>query len=156
MGAEVGAVIAKIAARARCASSGSNPGTVHVPPVVVIVNTAHRDPVVVHSTLATKLKTYTAPTVLVIDDVGLLPITDGGRRCFFQVVNQRYDKGHPTLVTTTRSLPRGPSERSRPAGYRFRILHRSSSQAKHRRHTPGATLSLPPPHGTRSVERDPA
>jgi DNA replication protein DnaC len=56
-------------------------------------------------TLATKLKTYTAPTVLVIDDVGLLPITDGGTTAFFQVVNQRYDKGHPTLVTTNRGLP---------------------------------------------------
>ena len=56
-------------------------------------------------TLATKLKAYTAPTVLVIDDVGLLPITDGGPAAFFQVVNQRYDKGHPTLVTTNRSLP---------------------------------------------------
>ncbi len=62
--------------------------------------TASRD-----GTLATKLKTYTAPTVLVIDDVGLLPITNGGTTAFFQVVNHRYDNGHPTLVTTNRGLP---------------------------------------------------
>jgi DNA replication protein DnaC len=57
-------------------------------------------------TLASKLKTFTAPTVLVIDDVGLLPI--GGTEAaavFFQVVNSRYEKGHPTIVTTNRSLP---------------------------------------------------
>ena len=54
----------------------------------------------------TKLKTYTAPTVLVIDDVGLLPIggTDGAA-AFFHVVNTRHDKGHPTIVTTNRGLP---------------------------------------------------
>lgn len=53
-----------------------------------------------------KLKTYTAPTVLVIDDVGLLPIggTDAAA-AFFHVVNTRHEKGHPTLVTTNRGLP---------------------------------------------------
>ncbi len=57
-------------------------------------------------TLATKLKTYTAPTVMIIDDVGLLPIggTEGAAM-FFHVVNTRYEKGHPTLVTTNRGLP---------------------------------------------------
>lgn len=56
--------------------------------------------------LTTKLKTYTAPTVMVIDDVGLLPIggTEGAAM-FFHVVNTRYEKGHPTLVTTNRGLP---------------------------------------------------
>lgn len=56
--------------------------------------------------LTSKLKNYTAPTVLVIDDVGLLPIggTDGAAM-FFNVVNTRYEKGHPTIVTTNRGLP---------------------------------------------------
>ena len=53
-----------------------------------------------------KLKTYTAPTVLVIDDVGLLPIGGtNGAAVFFHVVNTRHDKGHPTIVTTNRGLP---------------------------------------------------
>ena len=57
-------------------------------------------------TLPARLKTYTAPTVLVIDDVGLLPIggTDGAAM-FFNVVNTRYEKGHPNIVTTNRGLP---------------------------------------------------
>ena len=56
--------------------------------------------------LSTKLKTYTAPTVMVIDDVGLLPIGGiEGAAMFFHVVNTRYEKGHPTFVTTNRGLP---------------------------------------------------
>lgn len=57
-------------------------------------------------TLTTKLKTYTSPTVLVIDDVGLLPMrSPDASAVFFEVVNTRYEKGHPTLVTTNRGLP---------------------------------------------------
>ena len=55
---------------------------------------------------ATKIKAYTAPTVLVIDDVGLLPLRSGAEAAwFFEVVNTRYNKGLPTLVTTNRGLP---------------------------------------------------
>jgi DNA replication protein DnaC len=54
---------------------------------------------------ASKLKTFTAPTVLVIDDVGLLPMDQRGAGAFFHVINTRYERGHPTLVTTNRGLP---------------------------------------------------
>jgi DNA replication protein DnaC len=53
----------------------------------------------------TKLRTYTAPSVLVIDDVGLLPMEPGGATAFFHVVNTRVERGHPCLVTTNRGLP---------------------------------------------------
>ena len=56
-------------------------------------------------TLASKLKTYTAPSILVIDDVGLLPMERGAASAFYQVINQRYEKQHSTIVTTNRSLP---------------------------------------------------
>ena len=49
-----------------------------------------------------KLRTYTAPTVLVVDDVGLLPVRADGARVFFNVINARYENGHPTLATTNR------------------------------------------------------
>ena len=55
--------------------------------------------------LASKLKTYTAPSVLVIDDVGLLPMERSAASAFYQIVNQRYEKQHSTIVTTNRSLP---------------------------------------------------
>jgi DNA replication protein DnaC len=54
---------------------------------------------------ATKLRAFTAPSVLVVDDVGLLPIDTDGAGVFFHVVNARYENGHPTLVTTNRGLP---------------------------------------------------
>jgi DNA replication protein DnaC len=57
-------------------------------------------------TFRTKLRTYTAPTVLVIDDVGLLPIeSTRATSAFFHVVSERTEKQHPTLVTTNRGLP---------------------------------------------------
>jgi DNA replication protein DnaC len=52
-----------------------------------------------------KLRTYTAPTVLVVDDVGLLPVGSEGAGVFFHVINARYENGHPTLATTNRGLP---------------------------------------------------
>jgi DNA replication protein DnaC len=55
--------------------------------------------------LTSKLKTYTAPSILVIDDVGLLPMDRAAASAFYQVVNQRYEKKHSTIVTTNRSLP---------------------------------------------------
>ena len=55
--------------------------------------------------LASKLKTYTAPSVLVIDDVGLLPMDRAAASAFYQVVNLRYEKQHSTIVTTNRGLP---------------------------------------------------
>jgi DNA replication protein DnaC len=60
----------------------------------------------VDGTWTNKLRTYTAPTVLVIDDVGLLRMSNrNAAAAFFQVVNTRYEKGHPTIVSTNRSLP---------------------------------------------------
>ena len=57
-------------------------------------------------TAATKIKAYTAPTVLVIDDVGLIRLKTPAEAAWFsEVVNTRYQKGHPTLVTTNRGLP---------------------------------------------------
>lgn len=56
-------------------------------------------------TFTTKIKSYTAPSVLVIDDIGLLPMDRDAASVFFQVVNRRYEIGHSTLVTTNRGLP---------------------------------------------------
>ena len=55
--------------------------------------------------LASKLKTYTAPSILVIDDVGLLPMDRAAASAFYQVVNLSYEKQHSTIVTTNRGLP---------------------------------------------------
>jgi len=56
-------------------------------------------------TIAHRMRTYTAPTVLVLDDLGLLGVPPGGAAEIFHVINTRYQRGHPTLVTTNRGLP---------------------------------------------------
>jgi len=75
-------------------------GKTHLAVAIAIIAQANRE-----GTLASKLKTYTAPSVLVIDDVGLLPMDRAAASAFYQVVNQRYEKQHSTIVTTNRGLP---------------------------------------------------
>jgi DNA replication protein DnaC len=59
----------------------------------------------IEGTFIHKLKAYTAPSVLVIDDVGLMPMNRTEATAFFQVVNRRYEIGNSTIVTTNRGLP---------------------------------------------------
>lgn len=54
---------------------------------------------------ATRMRVYTAPSVLVIDDVGLVPLDKAAGNAFYQVVNRRYENGSATIVTTNRGLP---------------------------------------------------
>ena len=52
-----------------------------------------------------KIRTYTHPSVLVIDDVGITPFDRTEANAFFQVVNRRYELRSATIVTTNRGLP---------------------------------------------------
>lgn len=52
-----------------------------------------------------KIRTYTGPSVLVIDDVGITPFDRSEANAFFQVVNRRYENRSATIVTTNRGLP---------------------------------------------------
>jgi DNA replication protein DnaC len=52
-----------------------------------------------------KIRTYTAPSVLIIDDVGITPFDRTEANAFFQVVNRRYELRSATIVTTNRGLP---------------------------------------------------
>jgi DNA replication protein DnaC len=52
-----------------------------------------------------KIRTYTAPSILVIDDVGITPFDRTEANAFFQVVNRRYELRSATVVTTNRGLP---------------------------------------------------
>ncbi len=49
--------------------------------------------------LERQLKTYTAPRLLVIDEVGFLPFDQKGADLFFQVISKRYEKGSIILTT---------------------------------------------------------
>jgi len=51
--------------------------------------------------LAEKIKFYARSSLLIVDEIGYLPITQGGANLFFQLVNARYEKG-PMLLTVDR------------------------------------------------------
>ena len=43
--------------------------------------------------LAEKIRFYARASLLIVDEIGYLPITSGGANLFFQLVNARYEKG---------------------------------------------------------------
>ena len=52
-----------------------------------------------NSTLKTDLKHYLRPSLLILDEVGYLPIDQHGADLLFQVISQRYERGSIVLTT---------------------------------------------------------
>ena len=53
----------------------------------------------INGTLGKMLKTYTRPTLLLLDELGYLPIDKRGADLLFQVVAARYESGSIVLTT---------------------------------------------------------
>jgi DNA replication protein DnaC len=53
--------------------------------------------------LEEKLKVFTAPRLLIIDEIGYLPIDRVGANLFFQLVSRRYERG-PMILTSNQSF----------------------------------------------------
>lgn len=53
--------------------------------------------------LEDKLKLYTAPRLLIIDEIGYLPIDRVGANLFFQLISRRYERG-PMVLTSNQSF----------------------------------------------------
>ena len=49
--------------------------------------------------LAEKIRFYARASLLIVDEIGYLPITQGGANLFFQLVNARYEKGAMILTS---------------------------------------------------------
>lgn len=49
--------------------------------------------------LVEKIRFLTRPSLLIVDEIGYLPITPGGANLFFQLVNARYEKGAMILTS---------------------------------------------------------
>ncbi|SCM68712.1 IS21-like element helper ATPase IstB [Donghicola eburneus] len=49
--------------------------------------------------LIEKIRFYTRASLLIVDEIGYLPITQGGANLFFQLVNARYEKGAMILTS---------------------------------------------------------
>ena len=53
--------------------------------------------------LEEKLKVYTVPRLLVIDEIGYLPIDRVGANLFFQLISRRYERG-PMILTSNQGF----------------------------------------------------
>ena len=53
--------------------------------------------------LVDKIRFYARTALLIVDEIGYLPITPGGANLFFQLVNARYEKG-AMILTSNRSF----------------------------------------------------
>ena len=58
--------------------------------------------------LAKAIKDYTRPKLLIIDELGYLPIDQRGANLLFQIVSQRYERGS-TVLTTNKAYKHWPS-----------------------------------------------
>jgi DNA replication protein DnaC len=59
-------------------------------------------------TLKTELRRYTTPSLLVLDEVGYLPIDQHGADLLFQVISARYERG-AIVLTTNKAFKQWPS-----------------------------------------------
>ena len=50
-----------------------------------------------------KLKVYTVPRLLIVDEIGYLPIDRAGANLFFQLISRRYERG-PMVLTSNQSF----------------------------------------------------
>jgi DNA replication protein DnaC len=54
-------------------------------------------------TLALRLKTLVSPSLLVVDEIGYLPVSPSGARLFFQLMAKRYERAS-TVLTSNKSF----------------------------------------------------
>ena len=61
-----------------------------------------------HGDLKRQFKKYLAPTVLILDEVGYLPIDQHGADLLFQTISQRYERGS-IILSTNKAFKQWPS-----------------------------------------------
>ena len=71
-----------------------------------VVNSLHSAQL--KGTLKTELRRYTTPALLILDEVGYLPVDQRGADLLFQVVSARYERGS-ILLTTNKPFKQWPS-----------------------------------------------
>ena len=73
--------------------------------------------------LKTELKKYLSPQLLVIDELGYLPLDKIGADLIFQIISQRYERGS-IVLTTNKAFKRWPEIFNNDAGVTSAILDR--------------------------------
>lgn len=80
--------------------------------------------------LKVELKKFLSPAVLVIDEVGYLPIDKTGADLLFQVISQRYERG-PIVLTTNQPYKSWPklfnNDATLASAVRDRLLHHAET-----------------------------
>lgn len=80
--------------------------------------------------LDTELKKYLAPALLILDEVGYLPLDKAGADLLFQIISQRYERGS-IVVTTNKAYKHWPAIFNNDAGITSaildRLLHRATT-----------------------------
>lgn len=88
---------------------------------LVAAQAAHR--------LQSELKRYIAPALLILDEVGYLPLDKAGADLLFQIISQRYERGS-TIVTTNKAYKHWPAIFHNDAGITSAILDRLLHRAQ--------------------------
>jgi DNA replication protein DnaC len=73
--------------------------------------------------LPAELKKYLTPTLLIVDEIGYLPLDKAGADLLFQIISQRYERGS-ILLTTNKAYKHWPAIFNNDAGITAAILDR--------------------------------
>ncbi len=81
--------------------------------------------------LKTELKKYLAPSLLILDELGYLPIDKHGADLLFQVISQRYERGS-IIITSNRAYKNWPeifnNDSTLTSAILDRLLHHADTQ----------------------------
>jgi len=83
------------------------------------------------SRLKAELKKYLAPSLLILDELGYLPIDKHGADLLFQVISQRYERGS-TIITSNKAYKQWPeifnNDSTLTSAILDRLLHHAETQ----------------------------
>ncbi len=81
--------------------------------------------------LKSELKKYLGPSLLILDELGYLPIDKHGADLLFQVISQRYERGS-TIITSNRAFKQWPeifnNDSTLTSAILDRLLHHAETQ----------------------------
>ena len=83
------------------------------------------------SKLKAELKKYLSPQILILDELGYLPIDKQGADLLFQVISQRYERGS-TIITSNKASKNWPeifnNDSTLTSALLDRLLHHAETQ----------------------------
>ena len=87
-----------------------------------------------------------SPALLILDEVGYLPLDKAGADLLFQIVSQRYERG-ALIVTTNKAYKHWPAIFHNDVGHHSRDSRPSPAPRRDHRHRRQILPHERPPHG---------